>query len=589
MIAERPPAAFTLRVSAREQTEQLRLLEVLPNNPGTDREFSFFCRQSMHSQTDDLGPMHACLNVDEILRLIVCELIESEAKASAAALACCRKSFEDPVLDVLWEAQDGPLPLLKSFPADVWSEGGYTVSAPVAHILSSLNCFIRKSFKRYPTPLEWTRFRKYARKIREIRDLGGLRVLSSEVFLALQLCAISEPLFPHMKTLFLWHINGESISFIPLFLSPRTTVISIGSFPSHSTAAVASMVDAFPILCPNLQCIVFNSLPRDPMITDAISRMLIANNPDALRFVHVDSPLVEEAREVIFKLPNLRSLSVTIEKDTSLPSMVLPNLTRLIIKYGRNGDCLSMFHGAIFGKLEVVTFHHGSEQIGDFLEAFERVALAASIQNTLSQFHLYTSCSWNPSYSSLLPFTHLTNLVVEFSCSGDCSSKVDDDIITDLARAMPKLDTLLLGNAPCHEIPIGVTVKGFVALANHCLDLSELCVHFQVDSLREPSAAVWTSPNLGSTALRRDCALKGLIVGDIPMPEESVLMVALSLSRIFPHLEGTDITYGNWGKVMDALCLSRKIVNYSGEEHSLSISQSNLRGVSPGAALEDGS
>ena len=138
VIAERPPAAFTLRISAREQTEQPRLLEVLPNNPGTDREFSFFCRQSMHSQTDDLGPMHACLNVDEILRLIVCELVESKAKATAAALACCRKSFEDPALDVLWEAQDGLLPLLKSFPADVWSEGGYTVSTPVAHILSPL-------------------------------------------------------------------------------------------------------------------------------------------------------------------------------------------------------------------------------------------------------------------------------------------------------------------------------------------------------------------------------------------------------------------------------------------------------------------
>jgi len=73
--------------------------------------------------------MHACLNVDEIARLIACELVASRAEAAAVVLACCRKSFEDPVLDTLWETQDRFLPLLKSLPVDVWNEGGYTVSA----------------------------------------------------------------------------------------------------------------------------------------------------------------------------------------------------------------------------------------------------------------------------------------------------------------------------------------------------------------------------------------------------------------------------------------------------------------------------
>jgi len=73
--------------------------------------------------------MHACLNVDEIVRLIASELVASGAKATAAILACCCKSFEDPVLDALWETQDRLRPLLKSFPEDVWNEGGCTVSA----------------------------------------------------------------------------------------------------------------------------------------------------------------------------------------------------------------------------------------------------------------------------------------------------------------------------------------------------------------------------------------------------------------------------------------------------------------------------
>lgn len=67
--------------------------------------------------------MHACLNVDEIIRFIACELVASGRKGTAAALASCCKSFEDPVLDALWEVQDQLYPLLKSFPGDVWGEG----------------------------------------------------------------------------------------------------------------------------------------------------------------------------------------------------------------------------------------------------------------------------------------------------------------------------------------------------------------------------------------------------------------------------------------------------------------------------------
>ena len=74
--------------------------------------------------------MHTCLNVDEIIRLIAHEAAESKAKATAVALACCCRSFEDPVLDVLWETQENLLPLLRSLPGDVWNESGCTVSKP---------------------------------------------------------------------------------------------------------------------------------------------------------------------------------------------------------------------------------------------------------------------------------------------------------------------------------------------------------------------------------------------------------------------------------------------------------------------------
>jgi len=83
--------------------------------------------------------MHACLHVDEIVRLIVCELVASENKAAAVTLACCCKSFEDPVLDALWETQDQLIPLLKTFPKDVWNKSESIVSAQTIDVISSLN------------------------------------------------------------------------------------------------------------------------------------------------------------------------------------------------------------------------------------------------------------------------------------------------------------------------------------------------------------------------------------------------------------------------------------------------------------------
>ena len=74
--------------------------------------------------------MHTCLQVDEILRLLAWELVGSEAKATAVALACSCKSFEDPALDTLWKIQERLPPLLESLPRDVWGDDTCTVSTP---------------------------------------------------------------------------------------------------------------------------------------------------------------------------------------------------------------------------------------------------------------------------------------------------------------------------------------------------------------------------------------------------------------------------------------------------------------------------
>ena len=314
------------------------------------------------------------------------------------------------------------------------------------------------------------------------------------------------------------------------------------------------------------------------MITAAVSGILLVSTWNTLRYLKVDSPLTQEAREVVFKHPNLCVLSVDIEGGTSLPPLELPNLTDLTIKYYHGHDWLQGFRGATLGKLASVTFNPGAQSIGDFLEAFKVVALTTSIPATLSTFKFYTSRPWRPNYLSLLPFTQLSTIVIDISCKGGCSSTIDDDIITDVARAMPRLELLHLGD-PC-QTPAGITVKGLAALAHHCLHLSSLCVHFQVASL-DPPVIPGVAPGGGLTVPWEDCALTDLCVGDIPLPEESVAMVALTLLHIFPRIEYIRGSDYEWGKVGDLIYRSKQLADYSSKKSSHALPRSKFDDTSP--------
>ena len=83
--------------------------------------------------------MHVCLNVDEIVRAIACELVTSKGRGTAVAFACCCKSFEDPVLDALWRTHGAIFTLLKTLPEDVY-RSRRAVSVPMTCVFSFLNC-----------------------------------------------------------------------------------------------------------------------------------------------------------------------------------------------------------------------------------------------------------------------------------------------------------------------------------------------------------------------------------------------------------------------------------------------------------------
>ena len=396
--------------------------------------------------------------------------------------------------------------------------------------------------------------------------------MTPDVLLALRLRTGSEPLLPRLKKFYCGEPTEAFLPFLPLFLSLKTTKIFIAFDQDYSTIAVASTISRLSTLCPDLERISLIDLPRNSVITNAVSEMVLGCNPNSLRELHVESPLTEEAQEVVYHLPRLTSLWARFKGPTSLPTVALPDLTEISIGYKDDLSWVRGFRGAKLERLESVTIISESSPIGDPLGAFERVASTTSVKNTLSRFRFSAWKSWNPNYRALLSFRQLKSLEIKFLCSNGCSSTIDDDMITNLAQAMPKLEILQLGDYPC-RIATGVTVNGLMELAHRCPHLSELRIHFQAASLVDAVAvAVARPPSGGEHAVQgSDCALTDLEVGEIPIPAGSGSSVSLVLLQIFPRLLNVRHVDRGWGGVAKNIKTFRQtgtFVHHSGKAHS---------------------
>lgn len=373
----------------------------------------------------------------------------------------------------------------------------------------------------------------------------------------LQFRAANNPLLPRLKSFDCHYPTDDALPLIPFLLSPQTTEINI-TFSGRSTVVnVASTIGMIPRHCPNIERITINVQDGDIGMTkvaiDAVSEMSLGCDRNSLRVFEVNSPLTEEAREVVYRLPNLSGLRTVIKGRTLLPQVILPNLKDLYVEYDDHLDWLQGFREATFGKLQRASFHPRCPPISDFLRVFAKVALTTSAPKTLSEFrfnavfHWDPDNYWDPDYYSLLPFKQLKILDMHSKCWGCCSSTVDDHVIKALAQAMPKLEILRLGGTPC-KTPTGATVHGLIVLASCCLNLSNLKIHFQAHTLA--GAAIPFRPTDGPVIPQEDRALMDLDVGNTPIPVREAKKIAQVLLQIFPRVR---VLYDNeeWKRVKE--------------------------------------
>jgi len=72
---------------------------------------------------------------------------------------------------------------------------------------------------------------------------------------------------------------------------------------------------------------------------EAVSDMLLTCNRDTLQWFLVDSPLTEDARRILYKLPKLRGLLATIQGSTLLLLVELPDLEASHVRWDPEYDC----------------------------------------------------------------------------------------------------------------------------------------------------------------------------------------------------------------------------------------------------------
>lgn len=384
----------------------------------------------------------------------------------------------------------------------------------------------------------------------------------------LQHLTLNTPLLPNLKGFTCYETTAAFIPFISLFLSRTTMAIKIKfarTLPAPSPLMIASTIGTLPKMCPNLQQITLSDLPSDPIIIAIVSEIPLILG-DSLQKFDVGSPLTPAARDVLYTLPHLFDLGSGFEVQTQLPQVTLPALVKLKIKYSSGYEWLRAFSGAALTKLKIVSFCGSSLPSGNFLGAFKNVALTTTLPRTLSTFIYHFLHPWIPDYPSLFVFKQLKIVTVGNPCRNLCSSMVNDVVVTDLARALPKLQVLKLGSNPCGAtLPTGVTTKGLVELACHCVDLATLRVHIRVNSLVQAAVdETGTPPAENAAAARQECSLTALEVGRMLVPDGAASTVALALFHIFPRIQ--DIRYINpqWASVEDTIRISRRLSNRIG-------------------------
>ena len=399
----------------------------------------------------------------------------------------------------------------------------------------------------------------YARRVREFSACGygvGVDGVSSEAYqvLSMQTSTLGQYILPNLHSL-RWDVHPwTNAPFIRLFLNPGLANVHI-QFPNprpdvYRLAAISS------IPTKDLAQLRLKYMGNEGPVLDALQNLLDKSS-ETIRSVALDGGLSTAFIDRLFQLRNLRSLEIELPSiPISSPEVVLPSLKKLAIRYR---DDVPWFH--ILKKIPNPALRDLEATFLDDSLTHIQTLTSSLIHANKKQTLTRLQCSWEKltpltveRLRSVFPLERLTTLNLLPRCiEGRCGVQLEDSIICELAKALPRLKSLKLGGVPCKVFTPNVTIESLAALSTNCVDLDFLQLHFDANKL--VSSGSYTDYQSRTFTSR----LRTLSVGSQPLPSDNknIILIAFALIRIFPHVEELSHAEGAWKQVKLGIGLLR--------------------------------
>ncbi|KAJ7820169.1 hypothetical protein B0H14DRAFT_2600152 [Mycena olivaceomarginata] len=412
-------------------------------------------------------------------------------------------------------------------------------------------CQYTKDVTRPILPADWERPLFYLHRVRSLHLFVTEDLPSRKLFEVLTLCRPEAPLFPNVQRLSWMHSEASLFPYLHALLGQQIADLEISLPPAE-----LSVAPIMAIVCPQL---VNLNIIFDPL-TPSILRphLRTAGSLFTLQLTHIVRLRVEDLHESAFEhlatLPSLKSLMIDdLETFTAFQrtgTTMFPVLQHLHI-----GTCFIENARGLIRTLITSPLVHLSVLVTDPVTAADISELYTDIArfcriSTMRRLEIdvddrVEAVTVSPGVKKLFCLHHLQVLSIYDRCGWD----LDDEIVFDMARALPSLRHLHLYHAGATG---RVTLASLGALADRCKHLASL--NLEVNALSIPTTPgscqmqlkTW---NVGSGAILDPRAVADFVYHFFP-----------AMSRIISSSDGEEINAdfpGRWQDVEALLTAKR--------------------------------
>jgi len=380
---------------------------------------------------------HAIVEIDELLRLVIDELVATSPPTAVSLAITCR-SLEEPTLSSLWRQQTSLDHLLKVLPGSTWAKKEYGLSVIVS-VRSLSACRTRYQFPQAiehdPSAKDWARLQRYASWMRKL-SLGRNDRHIGNTLSRLHSNSPGGLLFPKLEYLD-WNVQrtDATLTFFPLFLSPHLQRIDfytnflLQDTPQDQLTALVQIISGFPTSLEYLT-LTYARGNGEPL-KDAVSSFICRCGP-LLRGLRIHVPLSEAAFHHLMQLPNLSHWSTVQGPLQVVPTSAFPSLEHIGL---REPEALPWLH--LLASHERDIPRNGSASEAPRTNIREMLHSLSCPSGTIVDSTLL---------SSIVKFRNLATLRVNFTCpwAKSCIFRLTDGDMENLAAALPRLECLNL-------------------------------------------------------------------------------------------------------------------------------------------------